>query len=598
MICILALILFSACERPAPGGCGVNPGNGGTTGTDTDTDTDTETDTDTDTETDTDIDTETDTHTDTDEDSVVSTISLNGNTIAADASNAVVNGSVVTITTAGTYNISGSLTDGQIIVDAPDTDVVRLNLNGVEIYCSESAPIFVKNADKVIVTLEDNTENTLTDGRSYLFEEGDDEPNAPLFSKDDLTIKGDGVLTVTGNYKDGIASKNDLRIKGGTITVRAVDDGLRGKDSIKVSGGDITVNAGGDGLKADNAEEQERGIVLIENGTVDITADGDGIFAATHVSIIDGDIEITTAGGSNADISDDASAKGIKADMGITIDGGTFDLNCADDAIHSSGDIVINNGTFTLATGKDAIQADSSFEINGGDITITASYEGIESTAIVINGGNINLTSSDDGLNAVDKENSTGGGGWPQGGGFSTSAYVHINGGYIVVNSGGDGLDSNGAMEITGGAVIVHGPTSNYNGPLDYGSINVTGGLLVAVGSSGMAQAAGSNASSQNALLLNFTSAQRAGNLINIQTDAGKSILTFAPKKTYQSITLSSPDLVTGTSYVVYTGGRSSGTEKDGLYEGGTYTPGTQYTTFTVSGAVTRIGGGGFFPPR
>ncbi len=578
MLCILSLTLFSACEFP------MNLDNGGCNGSSTDPTTDTDTDNIIDADPD-DGDTGGD-------DSIESTIRLNGDSITADSANASVSETIVTITAAGTYNISGSLSDGQIIVDAPDTDVVRLNLNGVDIKCSDSAPIFIANADKTIVTLGDNSRNKLTDGTSYVLDAGEDEPNAALFSKDDLTIKGDGALTVTGNYNDGIASKNDLRIKGGNITVKASDDGLRGKDSIEISGGDITVTAGGDGLTSDNEEEADRGMVLIEAGNVTVSAAGDGISAETTVSVIDGNVKITTASRS-----DDTSAKGIKGNAGIAIDGGTFDLNCADDAIHSNGDIVISGGTFTLASGDDAIRAENSVEINGGDIQITKSYEGIEGTSIIINDGNIHLVSSDDGINAADKE-ATGGGGWPAGpgGGFSANAYVHFNGGYLAMNANGDGLDSNGSMEMTGGTAIVHGPTANNNGPMDYGSFNITGGLIVAAGSAGMAQIAGSTSSSQNALLLNFSSTLAAGTLVNVQTDAGRSILTFAPKKRFQSITFSSPELVRGTSYRVYTGGNSSGTEKDGLYVNGTYSGGTQYTTFTVSSAVTTIGSRSGFP--
>ena len=504
-ICILSLAGFYACDFSANpgGGCG-----GGTTGTGSVTDTDT------------DGGNKDDGNDIGGDDSIESSIQLNGSSIAAESADAVVSGTVVTITAAGTYNISGSLLNGQIIVDAPDTDVVRLNLNGVNIKCSNSAPIFIRNADKTIITLGDNTNNTLTDGSSYVFASGEDEPNAALFSKDDLTIKGDGSLTVTGNYNDGINSKNDLRIKGGNITVKAADDGLRGKDSIKISGGNIAVTAGDDGLKSDNEEEAERGIILIEDGNL------------------------------------------------------------------------------TISSGDDAIMAHTSVQIDGGDIRITKSYEGIESTAVIINGGTIRLASSDDGINAVDKDSSGSSGGWPPAGEmFSANAYVQINGGYLAMNANGDGLDSNGSMEMTGGTVIVHGPTANNNGPMDYGAFDISGGFIVAVGSAGMAQAAGSSSSSQNALLLNFSSAQEAGTLINIQTSSGKSILTLAPQKRFQSVTFSSPELVRGTSYVVYLGGRAGGKVQDGLYLDGSYTPGNQYTTFTVSGALTKLGSTGGFRP-
>lgn len=519
-----------------------------------------------------------------------STIRLNGNAIVTDSGTAIVNGARVTLTAPGTYTVSGALTDGQIIVAAPKTDKVTLVLNGVNIKCSTSSPIFVQTADKVIISLADNTQNTLTDGSNYVFESAEeDEPNAALFSKEDLTIKGNGALTVYGNYNDGITSKDDLKIKSGTLQVTAVDDGIRGKDSIEIEGGVIKVHAGGDGLKSDNDEDTAKGYVSVAAGELEITAGGDGIAAETNVIVIDGQLTVTTGGGSRATLGQDVSAKGLKGNLAVTIDGGILDLDCADDGIHSNGSILINAGAAEIATGDDGVHADVAIEINGGDLLITRSYEAVESASITVNGGNIRTTSSDDGFNVV----GAGGGEVRPGQAAPSNQYLHINGGYIAVNANGDGLDANGAIEMTGGTVIVHGPTANNNGALDYNSFKITGGIIVAVGSSGMAQAAGSTASSQNALLLNFSSSQAAGRLINIQNSAGQSILTFAPVKAIQSITFSSPDLIRGSSYRVYTGGSASGTVTDGLYQGGSYTAGTQYTTFTVSSAVTQVGAGG-----
>ena len=158
------------------------------------------------------------------------------------------------------------------------------------------------------------------------------------------------------------------------------------------------------------------------------------------------------------------------------------------------------------------------------------------------------------------------------------------------MDAGGDGIDSNGAIEMTNGIVIVNGPTQDMNGALDYmGGFMMKGGFLVTAGSAGMAQAPDSS-SSQNSLLLNLTSAQQAGTTIHIQDSSGKDILTFTPAKAYQSITYSSPYLVTGETYTVFLGGTAQGEDMDGLYESSTYSGGTEYTTFTVSETVTSIG--------
>ena len=269
---------------------------------------------------------------------------------------------------------------------------------------------------------------------------------------------------------------------------------------------------------------------------------------------------------------------------------------------------MINNGTFNLASGDDGMHADKTLEINNGEFQITQSYEGIESAAITINDGYFQMIASDDGINVAGGNDGSGmgqgmrpGGKPNRGGGPGQDTYtssgsytLDINGGYIYVDAAGDGIDVNGAITMTGGTVIVNGPTQNMNGALDYDQgFNISGGFLLAVGSAGMAQAPGTS-SSQNSILVNFNSAQQAGTLIHIQGSNGEDILTFSPTKVYQSIAFSSADIVTGTTYDMYLGGSSTGTATDGLYEGGTYSSGTQYTSLTISGVVTSVGGGGF----
>lgn len=348
-----------------------------------------------------------------------------------------------------------------------------------------------------------------------------------------------------------------------------------------------------------------------------------------------GDFTLTSGGGSATYIDDDTSAKGIKAGVNVNIDGGTFTLDTADDAIHSNGSLVINDGTFVIASGDDGLHADSTLEINAGDIQITESYEGIESAVVTINDGDINIISSDDGLNVAGGNDGSGIGGRPgpggefgpgqgdrpepggepgqgrgprpegepgqgpgfdlgdmfgQGGGpgqdgFNDSGdyYLYINGGAIVIDAGGDGIDANGAIEMTDGLVIVNGPTERMNGALDYdASFNLTGGFLVAAGSSGMAQAPGQT-STQPSVLINFDATQAAGTLVHIQSEDGPTILTFAPSKAFQSIAFSSAELTEGTTYQVYLGGSATGTGTDGLYQDATYTGGATYTEFTIS---------------
>lgn len=511
-------------------------------------------------------------------------ITLNGDSIVFTGAGALVSGSSITITEAGAYTITGSLTDGQVIVDTDDAEDVVLTLAGVDIASATSAPLVITNAEQAVIVLADGTQNRLTDAATYVYANAEeDEPDAALFSTADLEIRGNGSLTVNGNYLDGIASKDGLRITGGVITVNAVDDGIRGRDYVIIEDGALTLNTGADGLKATNDEDAAKGYILVQGGALVVAAAGDAMQAETAVTIDGGTFTLAAGGGSQAVVSADDSAKGIKGTLSVTINGGVFAIDVAEDGIHSDGSIVINGGQMTLATGDDAIHANGSITVNGGSITITKSYEGIESAAITLNNGTIRVVASDDGINAA---------------GDTAGTYtLAVNGGFIVVDAGGDGLDINGSLAMTSGTVIVNGPTQQGNGAIDYdGSFGLSGGFLVAAGSSGMAQAP-SSSSSQYSVLVNLGSTQPAGTLFRIQTTAGENILTFAPGKAYQSVALSSDALALGQSYQVWVGGSASGESVDGLYTDPAYTPGSQVAGFTISAIVTVVGGGGGTPP-
>jgi hypothetical protein len=474
-------------------------------------------------------------------------------------------------------------------VNSTGKGTVRLILNGVNIYCSNSPPIYIIDAKKTIIILQAGTQNYITDGTSYILEPGTDEPNAAIFSKKDLTIYGSGSLNIDANYNDAIASKDGLIIKSGTITATSVDDGIRGKDYLIVKAGNIDLDVGGDGLKSDD-DNVTMGYVSIEGGVINIVAAHDAITASTDLLIANGDFTLTTGGGSSSYFSLTDTAKGLKGSVCIVIDNGHFNINSADDTINSNGNITINGGSFLLSTGDDGCHADTYLLINGGDITITKSYEGIESSVITINNGNIQISSSDDGINVAG--GNTGGRADP----FAPpdeGQWLHINGGYIVVSADADGIDTNGFMDMSGGVVIINGPIDNFNAAIDYGSgtFKITGGTIIAVGSRGMAQGP-SPISTQYSVLANLNQPQTP-RLINLQKASGEVIFTFLPTKTFQSIVFSSPQLALG-SYNLYLGGSSTGTPTDGLYEGGTYTPGTKtLSPFNISGFATTIGGGG-----
>lgn len=505
---------------------------------------------------------------------------------------------IISITAGGTYIISGNY-QGQINVNATD-ETVHIVLKNATITNSSSSAVYVEQAKKVITTLADGTKNSLSDGTDYVFASADEtEPDAAFYSKDDLTINGSGSLEVNGNYNNGIRSKDDLVITNGVINVTAKNNAIKGKDSISITAGTFTLKTTeGDGIQANNSTDGQKGWIAIDGGTFSIQSGNDGIQAETNLSIATAKINIQTANGyDDQTIDTTASYKGLKASGNIVVDDGTFDFNTADDAIHSNAAVTINNGTFSLASGDDGIHADTDLVINNGKIDVTNSYEGLEGSTITINDGDISVQASDDGINAAggssgdtDQQGQYGADsfGGPDGGGDS-SKFIEINGGTTYVNADGDGVDSNGDIRMTAGTLIVNGPIGNGNGALDYdGTFTMDGGIFIASGSSGMAMSA-SDTSSQAVLSLYFNETQQAGTMINLKNEAGETIVSFAPTKDFSHVAISSPELKVGETITLSNAGQDSGTEKNGLYTGGSYTNGTELTKISIKDTLTSV---------
>ena len=529
-------------------------------------------------------------------------ISLNGDTAEVDGDGAFYDNRKISITSGGVYVLSGKLNDGQVYVNTKEQ--VQLVLNGAEISCSDSSPVYIEDSENAVVTVCENTVNTLSDGTEYTYASGEiNEPDAVIYSSDDLVLNGTGKLSITANYNEGITCKNDLRISGVTLDITSVGNAIKGKDSLAMRDVTANITSQSDGIKSSNYELEDKGFVVIESGTYNITATQDGIQAETDFLIRDGEVNITTGSGAtesqgdgdmfrggfhnqeNTAEEETVSQKGIKSGRNLVISGGTVSASSADDAIHSNYTVEINGGTLNLAATDDGIHADTQVDINSGDVNITQSYEGIEAETINVNDGNIHLTASDDGFNASDGS----GGNTMQ---ASPSCVFNINGGYTYVNAGGDGLDSNGKLNVTGGTAIVDGPVNDGNGALDTGSsISVTGGTLIAAGSSGMAEVP-DNTSAQNTLAVCFDTAQDAGSIVCVQNEKDESIVTFAPAKTYSSVIICSADIKQGETYNVYCGGSCSGTPTDGLYTDGEYSRGELLGTVTPESNVTTVGNG------
>jgi hypothetical protein len=523
-------------------------------------------------------------------DDVVS-VQISDEGIEALSEGITVDGNKVIISKSGNYQLSGKLSDGQVTVDTEDDGIIRLVLDNLSIYNSSGPALYIQKAEKVLIFLSAGSENFLSDGSNYFLPDADsDEPNATIFSTADLTLDGAGILTIAANYNDGIASKDGLIINGGNISVNALDDGIRGKDYIVIRNASLYITANGDGIKSDESEDTGKGFITIETGTVTIQAGSDAIEAETIVSILAGDFDLVSGGGSGNWLNSTTSAKGIKGGNAVLIENGSFIIDSSDDCLHSNNSITINSGTFSLTSGDDGIHADTELTINAGQIAINQSYEGLESAIITINAGDIQIISSDDGINLAGGVDSSGmnaampGGGRPgrdsgRGGDtFNQSGdyALYINGGEVDVNASGDGIDSNGSIEMTNGSVMINGPVENMNSALDYlGHFTISGGVLLAVGSAGMAQAPDTS-SSQPSVIVFFNGNINRGTSIELQASSGETIFTFSPAKTIQSLVFSTPALEIGAAYTLFVAG-------------------SEYGSFDITSEVTQIGSGGMF---
>ncbi|MFR2835792.1 MAG: carbohydrate-binding domain-containing protein [[Clostridium] nexile] len=227
-------------------------------------------------------------------------IKLSDDSTTCDSDAVQISGNTVTIIDEGTYILSGTLTDGMVIVDAEDTDKVQLVLNGVDITSAESAAIYVREADKVFITTASDSKNTLTNGGTYTAID-DNNIDAAIFSKSDLTLNGAGSLTITAKAGHGVVSKDDLVLTSGTYQIDAASHGLSGKDSVRIASGSYTIVSGKDGIHAENADDTSLGFVYLADGTFDITSDGDGISAGNWLQA-DGGVYTVKAGGGSENV--------------------------------------------------------------------------------------------------------------------------------------------------------------------------------------------------------------------------------------------------------------------------------------------------------
>lgn len=406
-------------------------------------------------------------------------ITVSGDNISIKGNGATSTGKTITISEAGSYQLSGSLEEGQIKINTDGE--VKLILDQFSITNSKDAPI-VNEKGTVQILLKENTENTVADRRSAKEDTdsgaeksgsktddtkaGTDSTDfdAAIYSEGDLLLGGQGSLTVEGGYEDGIHSKTALTMESGTYEITASHHGLNGKKT-------------------------------------------------------------------------------------LTVKDGTYGITTVEDALHSKGDVSVENGKMTILAGDDALHADQTLTVKNGTIDIQKSNEGLEGITVNVEGGDISIQSSDDGINGAGESED----------GSAVDISVNISGGKVKIVPGGDGIDSNGNLNVSGGTIVVDGPSDGGNAPIDYdGTATITGGTVFASGNSGMFQGFDDNSSTQSSIIDYLDQNAKAGESITITDANGKEIFSSSDTtQSFNTFLYSSADLKEGKKYTVKVGSTS-----------------------------------------
>lgn len=411
---------------------------------------------------------------------------------------------VITIREGGHYILTGSMTEGQICVDAGKQDAVILELAGVDLARESEPVLMVKRAGDLKILLAEGTQNMLRSGggdgadgtKGANGTEAEEASGGALYAKGDLRIVGPGALKIQGNIHNGIHVTGHLTVESGRLEVDAVNHGIKGRASVTVNGGELLISSGGDGIKSDGSGGADVGCVTIGGGAIRVESGDDGVQAENTLRITEGELRIQAEG------------KGLRAEENL--------------------------------------------QIRGGSIHVGKSTEGLECRHILISGGELEVISSDDGINACGakgKESES----RDRTAEEDSLPGLRITGGDILVCAGGDGLDSNGNILVEGGEVRIEGASSGHDGALDFGvenggSCRISGGTLIAVGSG--EQAAGFDETyGQSSFLHNFAEPAGPGSEITIRNERDALLFRYTPGKAFSSVVFSSPELEGGRIY-------------------------------------------------
>ncbi|WP_315512292.1 carbohydrate-binding domain-containing protein [Rothia aeria] len=434
----------------------------------------------------------------------------------------------VTITSGGTYRLSGEYS-GQVKIEAVKTDTVRLVLDNAKITNSTGAALNVVSAAEAIIYTAAGTTNTVADEANYTAT-GDDDPDAAIYSAANLTLAGEGSLSVKGSYEEGIHTTGGLVIASGTLEVNAANTGIKGKDYVDITGGIVNVTAAQDGIKSTNTNDESKGFTRLSAGSVTISAGDDGLKAPHTLEISGGTLNI------------EKSNEGIEAQY-INILDGDVTVNSTDDGINaslkdSSSDTSSDTTSGTAPAGQQTQQNQN------GQAQQAPAGGGTAP------GGSQGSTGQNQNMPQPPTDGAMPGGG---GGTFEVvDAAINISGGTVVVNAEGDGIDSNGTATFSGGTVTVNGPTAGGNNALDSnGDLLLNGGTVTAGSTADMFEAP-SSASTSGYLKITDSSALTQGSTIQVTDSSGTVVANYKITKSgVQLVLVSNKNIVKGQSYTV-----------------------------------------------
>lgn len=509
-----------------------------------------------------------------------------------------IDGTTVTLTKGGNYLFSGACQDGTIIVDSEDAKNVRIILNGLTLTNTKGSAIYIKNAAKAILTSAAETSNTLADGSEYAgAEEG---VNAAVYSQKDLTLNGEGMITVCGNYQDGITSNQDFKITAGTVNVLSQGDGIVAAKGISIKNGSYNIQCSGVGLKTTSVNAGE-GFIGIESGNYNITSGLDAFHATGTVYLVNGSFTVFTGGGSAAASTDaswgnfgdgEQTAKGIKAGAGIEIYGGAFNLDTADDSVYAGDSIKIHTGCLNITSGDDGIVAAQNIDVKGGSITVSKSYEGFEAASLNLVGGFIDITSANDGINAAGGNDTTVSEERAGKNEFARSGNgeVVIEETCINIKADGDAMDVAGNLTISSGSVSMRGAKESVDSSVDCsGEYTIHGGVVLTAGNEDE-MILPSDASKQNIVSLQYPEQQSEDAVICVKDSDGNIVVCFSPAASFSKVLISESSLEAKKKYTWYKAAMNdSSVLAFGDVQEDAVTVGDKIAEFKVGKGITKV---------